>query len=59
VVIGPPKRGQDATERLVDIVTWYVDPHVRVAIRPLSLEVELMDLRERPLQKGPVDGESW
>ena len=58
MVIGPPQRGQDANERLVDIVTWYVDPHVRVAVRPLSFEVELMDLRERPLQKGAVDGES-
>ena len=59
MVIGPPQRGQNATECFVDIVTRYVDPHVRVAVRPLSLEVELMDLRERPLQEGSVDGESW
>ena len=58
MVIAPPQRGKDPTECLVDIVTWYVDPHVRVAVRPLSLEVELMDLRERPLQEGAVDGES-
>ena len=58
MVIGPPQRGQDPTERLVDIVTWYLDPHVCVAVRPLPLEVELMDLRERPLQEGAVDGES-
>jgi hypothetical protein len=58
VVIGPPQRGQDPTERFVDIVTWYVDPHVCVAVRPLPLEVELMDLGERPLQEGAVDGES-